>query len=195
MCELLSFAIWIVTPCCFLTFGHWGCSSFTTTSGPCAGIKSQVFLMSNGGYFILEPSLSNVNFICTLLHNPRRRSTKGPTLSGLVTRSTYCRARHRTQESSLEKALEWGIEHPLVCPRTRKKRPDIHNEWHTIKFPFTHIPTGCNSCVENELLHVVLARGMERWRGGYTYGGRDGLARVACNVLHSQDALHAQKKP
>lgn len=107
MCELLSFTIWMCTPCCFFTSCLWGCSSFTTTLDPCAGIKSQVFLMLNGGYFSLEPNVSRVTFICILLHNPRRKSTKGAPLSGLVTRSTYCRARHETQESSLDKH-EWG---------------------------------------------------------------------------------------
>lgn len=121
--------------------------------------------MLNDEYFTLEPNLPYVTFTCILLHSPRRKSTKGATSSGLATRSTYCRARHGTQESSLEKHKR-GIEHHLVCPRTREKCLYIHNERHTIKLTFTHIPTGCNSCVENELLHVVLARGMEGWRDG-----------------------------
>ena len=138
--------------------------------------------------------VSRVTFICILLLSPRRKSTKGAALSGLVSRSTYCHARHGTQESSLEKN-KWGIEHLLVRARMREERLYIHTESHTIKFTFTHIPTGCNSCVENELLHVVLARGMGRWRGAYTYGWKGRLARVASNVLLPQDAPHAQNKP
>lgn len=52
-----------------------------------------------------------------------------------------------------------------------RKHLHIHYKWQTIKITFIHIPTGCNSCVENEALHVVLARGTERQRGEYTYGG------------------------
>lgn len=182
MCKLMSFAIWIFTPALVSEF--W--PMWDQRPG------AEMFM---GGDFISGANLSHVTFTCILQHNPRRKSAKGATLSGLVTRSTYClNARHGTRESSLEKH-KWGIEHSLVSPGTRGKCLYVHQERHTIKFTFTQIPTGCNSCVENELLRVVLARGMEGWRGGYTYGGRGGLARVASNVLLPQDALHAQNKP
>lgn len=71
------------------------------------------------------------------------------TLSGLVTRSSDCRATHRKQKSTLEKH-KWGIRHPPVIPITREKCLFIHKEWHTIKVSFTNIPNGCNSCVKNE---------------------------------------------
>lgn len=148
MCKLMSFAIWIFTPALVSEFGPM----WDQRPG------AEMFM---GGDFISGANLSHVTFTCILQHNPRRKSAKGATLSGLVTRSTYClNARHGTRESSLEKH-KWGIEHSLVSPGTRGKCLYVHQERHTIKFTFTQIPTGCNSCVENELLRVVLARGME----------------------------------
>lgn len=158
----------------------------------CNWDQKPMLLMLKGGYFTLELNFFRMILVCSLnVHKVQLYQVWSLDLLNAV---LYSRARNETQESSLEKH-KLDIEHLPVCPRTREKCLYIHEERHTIKFTFTHIPVGCNSCVENELLHVVQARGIKRWKGGYTYGGRGGLARVAGNVLLPRDALHAQNKP
>jgi len=69
-----------------------------------------------------------VTFIFISLHNPRRKSTKCATLSGLVNRSAYCRASKVNTTILFGKEHELGIEHPLVCPEERNPSIYITND-------------------------------------------------------------------
>lgn len=123
--------------------------------------------MLNHKYLTLDPErLVSCDYdVYFFQHHARSKSMKGASLSGSghQIHLTLCKTQKTSRHRVWGGACISGISNILQYARGQERIASMYIGSDTsIKFTFIHIPSGCNSCVKNELLHVVQARGSAR---------------------------------